>query len=67
MRWVVATRGRLQPFSHGVYINQLGDTSEALVRAGYGSNYDRLVAIKKKYDPNNILRLNQNIKPDRTT
>ena len=67
VRWVVATRGRLQPFSHGVYINQLGDTSEALVRAGYGSNYDRLVAIKKKYDPNNILRLNQNIKPDRTT
>ena len=67
VRWVDATRDTLQPFAQGVYINQLGDTSEALVRAGYSSNYDRLVAIKKKYDPKNILRLNQNIKPDQTT
>jgi hypothetical protein len=33
------------------------------VRAAYGTNYGRLVEIKKKYDPNNVLRLNQNIKP----
>ena len=33
------------------------------VRAGYGPNYARLVEIKKKYDPNNVLRPNQNIKP----
>jgi len=64
VRWVEATRDNLQPFAHGVYVNQLGDTSEQLVRAAYGPNYARLVAIKKKYDPNNVLRLNQNIKPD---
>ncbi len=63
VRWVEATRDNLQPFAHGVYINQLGDTSDQLVRSGYGPNYARLVEIKKKYDPNNVLRLNQNIKP----
>jgi FAD binding domain/Berberine and berberine like len=63
VRWVQATRDSLQPFAHGVYVNQLGDTSEQLVRAAYGPNYARLVEIKRKYDPNNVLRLNQNIKP----
>ena len=64
VRWVQATRDNLQPFAHGVYVNQLGDTSDQLVRSGYGPNYARLVEIKKKYDPNNVLRLNQNIKPN---
>lgn len=63
VRWVQATRDTLQPFAHGVYANQLGDTSDQLVRTAYGPNYARLVEIKKKYDPNNVLRLNQNIKP----
>jgi hypothetical protein len=64
VRWVQAARDSLQPFAHGVYVNQLGDTSDQLVRSGYGPNYARLVEIKKKYDPNNVLRLNQNIKPN---
>jgi hypothetical protein len=64
VRWVEATRDSLQPFAHGVYVNQLGDTSDQLVRSAYGLNYARLVEIKKKYDPNNVLRLNQNIKPN---
>jgi hypothetical protein len=63
VRWVQATRDILQPFAHGVYVNQLGDTSDRLVRSAYGPNYPRLVEIKKKYDPQNVLRLNQNIKP----
>jgi len=63
VRWVQATRDNLQPFAHGVYVNQLGDTSDELVRTAYGANHARLVEIKKKYDPNNVLRLNQNIKP----
>ena len=61
--WVAATREALRPLSRGVYVNQLGDTSEELVRLSYGANYSRLVEIKKKYDPDNVLRLNQNIKP----
>jgi FAD/FMN-containing dehydrogenase len=57
-------RDKLQPFAHGMYVNQLGEMSEELVRGPYGSNYARLVEIKKKYDPQNVLQLNQNIKPD---
>ena len=63
MQWVRALRDKLQPFAKGAYSNQLGETSEALVRASYGPNYARLAEIKKKYDPTNVLRLNQNIKP----
>lgn len=63
LRWVQVTRDTLQPFAHGVYVNQLGDTSDQLVRAAYGPNYARLVEIKKRYDPTNLLRINQNIRP----
>src|SRR5580704_11886198 len=64
VQWVKSLRDNLNPFAHGVYVNQLGETSEELVRAAYGPNNARLVEIKKKYDPTNVLRLNQNIKPD---
>ncbi len=63
MRWAKALRDNLQPFSHGLYVNGLSEPSDELMRAAYGPNYDRLVAIKKKYDPTNVLRLNPNIKP----
>ena len=64
IRWVNALRDELRPFAHGLYVNGLSETSDELVRAAYGPNFARLVEIKKKYDPNNVLRLNQNIKPD---
>ena len=63
VQWVEALRDSLKPLARGVYANQLGETSEELVLAAYGPNYTRLAEIKKKYDPNNVLRLNQNIKP----
>jgi len=44
-------------------LHHSSDTSEELIKAAYGSNYARLVQIKKKYDPKNVLRLNQNIRP----
>jgi len=47
----------------GVYVNNLGDEGEERVRAAYGPNYDRLVALKVKYDPTNFFCLNQNIRP----
>jgi len=62
-QWVKALRDNLKPFAQGAYVNQLGETSEELVRMSYGPNYARLVEIKKKYDPKNLLRLNQNIRP----
>ncbi len=55
----------MQPFlEDGVYVNYLDkDEGNDRVRAAYGPNYERLVAVKKKYDPTNFFRLNQNIKP----
>ena len=63
VRWVQDLRDQLKPYARGVYSNQLGETSDSLVKAAYGPNYARLQEIKKKYDPNNVLRLNQNVKP----
>lgn len=63
VEWVKALRDRLKPLAVGVYANQLGETSEELVSAAYGSHYARLASIKRKYDPANVLHLNQNIKP----
>jgi len=46
----------------GVYVNFLGDEGEARVREAYpGSTWDRLVDVKRRYDPTNLFRLNQNI------
>jgi hypothetical protein len=59
--WVTALRDALSPHATGCYVNQLGETSGDLVRKAYGHNYARLVALKKKYDPDNVLRSNQNI------
>jgi hypothetical protein len=63
VKWAKALGDKLRPLARGAYVNGLSETSDDLVRAVYGSNYARLVEIKKKYDPANVLRLNQNIKP----
>lgn len=62
--WVRRCYRTAEPFlKGGGYVNYLGDEGEARIRAAYGANYDRLAAIKKKYDPTNFFRLNQNIHP----
>ena len=55
----------LKPFSTGgVYVNYLGvGDDESRVPEAFGSNYQRLQTIKQKYDPSNLFRANQNIKP----
>lgn len=54
----------LHPYSAGgAYVNFMMDEGEERVKATYGENYERLVAIKRKYDPDNLFRVNQNIKP----
>ena len=47
----------------GVYVNFLTDDESDRVKAAYGPNYQRLAEIKKKYDPQNLFRINQNIRP----
>jgi hypothetical protein len=48
----------------GGYVNfMMDDEGDARLRATYGDNYDRLVALKGKYDPTNFFRVNQNIRP----
>jgi FAD/FMN-containing dehydrogenase len=47
----------------GVYVNNLGDEGEERIRAAYGRNWERLAAVKATYDPGNLFRFNQNIRP----
>lgn len=49
--------------SGGAYVNFMTDEEKDRVAKAYGPNYNKLVDIKKKYDPNNLLKHNQNIKP----
>ena len=48
----------------GSYVNFLADEGQERVRESYGGNYDRLVSVKNKYDPTNLFRLNQNVRPN---
>ncbi|MGD9890395.1 MAG: FAD-binding oxidoreductase [Dehalococcoidia bacterium] len=56
----------MRPYATGAYVNYLGiDDSAERVKDAYGAGkYERLAALKSKYDPTNLFRLNQNIKPD---
>jgi FAD/FMN-containing dehydrogenase len=47
----------------GAYVNFMMEEGDARIRATYGKNYGRLAKIKKRYDPKNLFRVNQNIKP----
>jgi FAD/FMN-containing dehydrogenase len=54
----------LHPYSAGgAYVNFMMDEGEDRIKATYSDNYQRLVAVKTKYDPLNLFRVNQNIKP----
>ncbi len=49
--------------STGAYVNFMTAEEGDRVASAYGSNYDRLVEVKRKYDPDNVLHMNQNIQP----
>jgi FAD/FMN-containing dehydrogenase len=49
----------------GVYVNFLTEDEPDRIQAAYGTNYQRLAEAKKRYDPHNLFRTNQNIRPAR--
>ena len=62
--WVRAFWSDTRQFARaGTYVNFMSEDEGARVRSSYGPNYERLASIKAKYDPANVFRLNQNIKP----
>jgi FAD/FMN-containing dehydrogenase len=62
--WVVDFAAALRQGDGGAYVNFLGEEGPARVRQAYpGSTWERLVAVKARYDPTNLFRLNQNIPP----
>jgi FAD/FMN-containing dehydrogenase len=63
--WTVGYWEDLHPYSMGgAYSNMMmSDEGDERVRATYGAHYDRLAAIKAEYDPDNVFRVNQNIRP----
>ena len=64
--WAKSFWAAMQPFStDSVYVNYLSEEGEDRVRAAYGDrHFARLVELKRKYDPQNVFRNNQNIRPD---
>ena len=64
VRWTREFFDAMKPFlADAAYVNYLGETDQVGVRAAYGQKYQRLVALKEKYDPTNFFCMNQNIKP----
>jgi FAD/FMN-containing dehydrogenase len=63
VRWTRELFDAIAPHARGVYVNNLGEEGSDRVRDAYGGNYDRLAVVKSVYDPDNVFRLNQNIRP----
>jgi FAD/FMN-containing dehydrogenase len=62
--WSVNYQEALHPYSAGgAYVNMMMDEGQERVRASYRDNYERLARIKRAYDPDNVFRINQNIRP----
>jgi FAD/FMN-containing dehydrogenase len=63
-QWVKGYYEALQPYSEsGGYVNFMADDDQGRIRDNYKGNYDRLASIKRRYDPDNLFHLNQNIAP----
>jgi FAD/FMN-containing dehydrogenase len=64
MKWVNDSWSAMRPLSSpGTYVNYLSSDGNDAVRATYRANYERLVALKRTYDPSNVFHLNRNIRP----
>ncbi len=67
IQWTREYWKAMSPFVvSGSYVNYVSDEGDTFARAAYGPNYERLVALKNKYDPANFFHMNHNIQPTRT-
>lgn len=63
-RWAAGFRDALRDKGVGTYVNFMGDEGPDAVRSAYpGATWDRLTGVKRRYDPENLFRLNQNVRP----
>ena len=64
VRWTRSFWSEVEPFAKGgVYVNHIAADEPGRVHAAFCANYDRLLAVQRQYDPNNLFRLNHNITP----
>jgi len=63
-RWVAETGAALRPWARRAYVNYLPRSTPERIREIYGVNYPRLARIKSQYDPANLFRENQNVRPE---
>jgi FAD/FMN-containing dehydrogenase len=64
VEWTREFWNTVEPFASGAYVNHLdAEEGTTRIRSAYRRSFDRLVALKNKYDPTNLFRLNQNIRP----
>jgi hypothetical protein len=61
--WTKSFWKEIEPFTRGVYVNHLDGDDNDRVSNAYGENYARLQEVKRKYDPTNFFRMNNNIIP----
>jgi len=63
VRWTRSFWSAAEPYTASVYLNHIAGDEPDRVRSAFGVNYDRLLSVKRQYDPTNLFRLNHNIDP----
>jgi len=61
--WTRGAWKKLEPHTHGFYTNEYSPEDAARLSTTYGANFERLVALKTRVDPDNLFRMNANVAP----
>ena len=63
VRYIKSHWAHMEPYTRGIYTNDVFSEGQAVINSNYGGNYRRLLELKERYDPTNLFRLNANIRP----